>query len=291
MKAIIFGAGGQDGYYLSRLLLENKIEVVGVDNSSEGTVKGDVGDFYFVESLLKKHRPDYVFHFAAISSTSHTALIGNHDAISTGTLNILESVKKYCSKCRVFLSGSALQFENNNLPIDEKTPFATKSTYAVERIYSVYLARYFRETFGLKVFVGYFFNHDSPRRTESHISMEITSTIKRIAKGSNEKLEIGDMNVKKEFNFAGDIVNAIWILVNQKSVFEAVIGCGKAYSIKEWIEYCFKKIGKDWKKFVVAKKKFKAEYKILVSKPLIMKSLGWKPKVDFYELADMMMEN
>lgn len=290
-KAIIFGINGQDGYYLANILKDNNVEVVGVDIRGENVITGDISDFGFVESLVKKHSPDYIFHFAALSSTKHDALFANHKAISTGTLNILESVRLHSPNCRVFLSGTALQFKNIGQPIDENTPFDVKSAYSVSRVDSVYSARYFRDTFGVKVYVGYFFNHDSPRRPVQHVSQLIVSGIKEIAKGSMDKLEIGDINVKKEFNYAGDIMEAIWILVNQEKIFEAVIGSGEAHSLQEWIEYCFTKIGKNWKDYVVKKEGFKSEYEILVSDPTLIKSLGWKPKVDFYKLADMMMED
>lgn len=291
MKAIIFGANGQDGFYLTQLLIKEEIEVIGVDRNGSGGLKGDIGDLSFVESLIKKYEPDYIFHFAAISSTKHETLFDNHKAISTGTLNILESVKRHCPNCRVFLSGSALQFKNEGKPIDEKTSFDANSAYAVSRIQSVYIGRYYRDIFGVKVYMGYFFNHDSPIRPEQHVSQHIVLTIKRIAEGSKEKLELGDINIKKEFNYAGDIVKAIWILVNQNSIYEAVIGSGKAYSLKDWVEYCFGKIGKNWKDYIAVKKGFKTEYKILVSNPKLIISLGWKPEVNFYKLADMMMEN
>jgi GDPmannose 4,6-dehydratase len=291
MKAIIFGAGGQDGFYLTQLLLKKNVSVIGVDRHSKKGVNGDVGNYKFVESLIKKSKPDYIFHFAAISSTKHDALFDNHRAISTGTLNILESVKRYNPKCRVFLSGSALQFKNSGKAIDEKTPFEAKSAYAVERIQSVYTGRYYRDIFGIKVYVGYFFNHDSPIRPEQHVSQYIVRTIKRIAKGIDEKLELGDIDVKKEFNFAGDIVKAIWILVNQNKIYEAVIGSGKAYSLKNWVEYCFKKVNINCNNYVVKRKNFIPEYKLLVCNPKVIKSLGWKPKVDFFHLADMMMED
>jgi len=105
-----------------------------------------------------------------------------------------------------------------------------------------------------------------------------------------EKLEIGDIDVKKEFNYAGDIMRAIWILMNQDKVFETVIGSGEAYSLKDWTKYCFEKIGKNWEDYVVKKEGFVSEYRILVSNPKLIKSLGWKPEVDMYKLADMMME-
>jgi len=290
MKAIIFGVNGQDGYYLCQLLSQQGVEVVGVDRHSTRWINGDVSKFKFVESLIKKYKPDYIFHFAATSSTNHDAIFENHKAIGTGTLNILESAKRHARNCKIFLSGSALQFKNDGKPIDEQTPFEAKSAYAVERIQSVYAARYFRKAFNLKVYVGYFFNHDSPMRPERHVSQHIVKAIKHISKGSEERLEMGDIKVKKEFNYAGDIVRAVWILVNQDSVFEVVIGCGEVHSLEEWVKYCFNKIGKNWKNYVKTKEGYLAEYKILVSNPELIKSLGWQPKIDFYGLADMMME-
>ncbi len=291
MRALIFGINGQDGYYLSKLLKLNKVEVVGISPFDDGWIKGDVADFSFVETLIKTHQPEYIFHFAANSTTQHSALFDNHKAISTGTLNILECVKNYSPSSKVFLSGSAMQFKNEGLPIDEKTPFAASSPYSVARIQSVYAGRYYRDTFKLKVYVGYFFNHDSPLRTEHHINKKITSAVNRITNNSNEKLELGNIDVQKEFNFAGDIVEAVWMMINQSEIYEAVVGSGKTYSIKDWTEYCFKKIGKNWQDFVLMKQDFIPEYKILVSNPKLIKSIGWQPKVDFYQLADLMMDN
>ncbi len=290
MNAIIFGITGQDGYYLKQLLSSMKIEIIGVSRFGDEWVIGDVADYAFVEELIKDYRPDYVFHFAANSTTNHSALFDNHKAISTGTLNILESVKIHSPQTRVFLSGSAVQFENVGLPIDENTPFRAGSPYSVARIQSVYAGRYYRDTFGLKVYAGYFFNHDSPLRTERHVNQKIAAAARRIANGSTAKLELGNIDVRKEFNFAGDIVEAVWMFVNQDGFFEAVIGSGQAYSIKDWLEYCFTRINKPWREFVEISHNFLPEYQILVSNPRLIKSIGWQPKVDFYKLADMMME-
>lgn len=288
MKALIFGSNGQDGRFLSDLLEGRNIEVIGVSRSNSKLI-GSVTDFELVSLIIKLHHPDYIFHFAANSTTKHDALFDNHNAISTGTLNILESVRLYSPSSKVFLSGSAMQFKNEGTPIDEQTPFEASSAYAVERIHSVYAGRYYRSRFDLLVYAGYFFNHDSPLRSEKHINQRIVSTIKRISEGSKEKLELGNVDVQKEFNYAGDIVAAIWKLVNQEKIFEAVIGSGKVYSIQEWIEYCFKIINKDWKDFLIMKKNFLPEYKILVSNPQLIQSIGWQPEVDFYKLADIMM--
>ena len=290
MKALIFGIDGQDGYYLNQLLCLKNIEVIGVSPFEDKWIKGDVGDYIFVKEVIKKYQPEYIFHFAAVSTTQHFALFDNHKAISTGTLNILENVRNHCPKSKVLLSGSAMQFMNEGLPINEKTSFDASSAYSVARIQSVYAGRYYRKAFGIKVYVGYFFNHDSPFRKEHHINKKITATVNRIASGSCERLEIGNIDVQKEFNYAGDIVEAVWMLVKQNEIFETVIGSGKAYSIKDWTEYCFNKINKNWQDFTLIKKDYISEYSILVSDPKLIMSTGWKPKIDFYSLADLMME-
>ena len=290
MKALIFGRTGQDGHYLNKLLAFYGIQVFGVSRIEDKFLKGDVGNLEFVSSVIKLHQPKYIFHFAANSTTKHDALFDNHNAISTGTLNILEAVRLHSPLSKVFLSGSDMQFKNEGLPIDEQTPFDPSSAYSVSRIHSVYAGRYYRSRFNLLVYIGYFFNHDSPLRSENHINQKIVSAVKRISKGSQEKLELGNINVFKEFNYAGDIVEAVWKLINQDKIFEAVIGSGEAHSIQKWLEYCFKAVDKDWKDFLIIKKDFLPEYETLVSNPQLIQSIGWKPKIDFYKLADIMMD-
>lgn len=288
MKAVIFGANGQDGFHLRQVLQRENVEAVCVSRSGEGVI-GDVADWNFVEQLIKTHAPEFAFHLAANSTTSHDALFDNHAAIATGTINILEAVHRHSRHSKVFLSGSAMQFENNGAPIDENTPFAPLSAYAVSRIQSVYAGRYFR-ALGVRVYVGYFFNHDSPQRSLNHINQRIATAARNISEGSDERIEIGDVTVKKEFNYAGDIVDAVWQLVNQDHVFEAVIGCGEAHTIEEWLELCFSSVDLKWSEHVSIRDNFKPEYKILVSNPELIKSLGWRPKVGINELSRMMME-
>ena len=290
MKAIIFGISGQDGNYLSHLLKHKHIDVIGISRKG-GNINGTVTDYSFVESIIKIKKPDYIFNFAANSTTGHSALFENHETISTGALNILEAVRLHSPLTKVFLSGSAMQFLNEGLPINEQTPFEASSPYSVARIHSVYASRYYRNKFGIKVYMGFFFNHDSPLRLEHHVNQKITKAVQRIALGSAELLKLGNVDVQKEFGFAGDIVEAVWTLINQEKVFEAIIGTGRAYSIKDWTVSCFEKIGKDWKNYVLINQDFVPEYKILVSDPQIIKSLGWVPKVEFEKLVEIMMFN
>jgi GDPmannose 4,6-dehydratase len=287
MKAIIFGANGQDGFYLTQLLKNEPVDVVGVSRSAD-FLKTDIANFEEVSVLIKNEQPDFIFHLAANSTTSHLALFENHQTIATGTLNILEAVKLFSAHTKVFISGSGLQFVNEGKPIRETDAFAANDAYSISRIQSVYAARYFR-SIGIKTYVGYFFNHDSPLRSERHVTKKISETAMRIGAGSNEKLEIGDMSVVKEWSFAGDIVKGIWLLVNQDKIFEANISSGVGYSIEEWIKECFTLIGKNYKEHVVINSNFVPAYNTLVSDNTLIKSLGYKAEIDFAKLSKMMM--
>ena len=287
MTSIIFGASGQDGYYLKKLLLENGCKVIGIGRK-EDYIHADITDYLSVSNLIKGNQPDFIFHLAANSTTRHDALFENHATISIGSLNILEAVKNFSFHTKVFISGSGLQFKNENNPIKETDPFEARDAYSVSRIQSVYAARYFR-TLGIKSYVGYFYNHDSSRRTEKHISKKIAEAVKRIAQGSNEKIEIGDMTVVKEWTFAGDIVKGLWLFVSQDEVHEVNISSGVGHSIKDWLKECFGIINKDYRDYIVENKNFVSEYKQLVSDPSLIRSLGFKPSVSFTQLAKMMI--
>ena len=289
MTAIIFGAAGQDGYYLGKLLTGLGIKWTGVSRSGD-FLRASLTDMSAVSSLIKEWQPDYIFHLAADSTTRHAAWQQNHDTISTGTFYILEAVRLLSPRTKVFISGSGLQFRNNGGPIKETDPFDVSSAYAVSRIHSVYTARYYR-SLGVRAYVGYFFNHDSPLRSEKHVTKKISEAVRRIAKGSTEKLEIGDVSVVKEWGFAGDIVEGVWTLVQQEEVSEALIGTGEGHSISEWLDVCFSCIGKDWQGYVNELNGFQSEYKTLVSDPSLIRSLNWRPRVSFHELAEMMIRD
>jgi GDPmannose 4,6-dehydratase len=288
MKTIIFGINGQDGYFIKEICQQRKIEVIGVSRSPGNWIQGDVRDLHCVEKLIEKEKPEYVFHLAANSATRHDILFENHETISTGTLNILESVKRHSPETRVFITGSGVQFEKTGKPISETDNFEASSPYSLARIHSVYASRYFR-SLGLQVYCGYLFHHESPLRKPHHISQIIALAVKRIADGSDEIIEIGDISVKKEWTFAGDVAKGIFTLVDQDKLFEAVIGSGITYSIENWLEQCFGVIKKDWHDYVRIKEGFTPEYKRLVSDPKTINSLGWYPTVGLKDLAEMMI--
>jgi len=285
MRALIFGASGQDGYYLSELCRTKGMEVIGV---SRGHVGASISSFFEVEQLITTYLPAYVFHLAANSTTRHDAIFENHELISTGSLNILEAVRRHQPAARVFIAGSGVQFKNTGKAIAERDEFDASSPYAVSRIHAAYAARYYR-TLGIKAYVGYLFHHESPRRKPNHVSQMIVQAVKRIAGGSAELLEIGDVHVQKEWTFAGDVVKGIVALIEQDDVFEAVIGSGVTYSIQDWLEQCFGIVGRDWRDQVRIREGFRTEYAKLVSEPTTIRSLGWAPEVSFAQLAEMMV--
>ena len=289
--AVIFGASGQDGHYLSQLLAESGVDCIGVARRDGPWLRADVADYGAVKSIVEKYQPAYIFHLAAESTTRHDALFANHAAIATGTINILECVRLHAPTARVFIAGSAMQFVNNGTPINELTPFEARSPYAIARIQATYAARYYRNVFGLATYVGFFFNHDSPLRSERHVNQKIVAAVARIAAGSTEKLELGDIGVQKEFAFAGDSMRAIWALINNDQISEAVIGTGEAHSIAEWVEYCFNAKNLLWRDHVVLRQTYQPEYSLLVSDPSSIMSLGWAPEKNFTALADLMLHS
>lgn len=288
MNTLIFGANGQDGHYLNELCQAVGITVIGVSRSGGKWLEGNVANREQTEYLIRSYQPKYIFHLAANSTTKHDALFENYETISTGTLNILEAVKNYCPSTKVFITGSGLQFFNSQDPISELDQFEASSAYSMARIQSVYTARYYR-SLGIRTYVGYLFHHESPYRKPNHVSKKIALAVQRIAAGSNELIELGDISVEKEWTFAGDVAKGILTLVKQDKVFEAAIGSGITHSIEDWLKECFKIIGKDWLKYTELRGDFTPEYKRLVSNPATMRSLGWFPSMGLSELAQSMV--
>lgn len=288
-KAIIFGANGQTGTYLDQVLCRRGHSVIKSSRTSY-LHSVDIADLAGVESLIATQRPDLVFHLAARSTTGHQALFDNHNAISTGTLNVLEAAQRHVPNARIFITGSGVQFANVGEPINEETPFEASSPYALARIHSVYAARYYRRR-GLATYVGYLFHHESPLRPLIHVSQKVARAACAIASGRETKLELGDLTVSKEWTYAGDVAEGIATLLEQDNVLEAVIGSGEAYTIEQWVETCFSALDLDWRRHVKLIPGFVPEYKLLVSSPQRIFALGWKPKTTFVELAKLMIQN
>lgn len=286
-KALITGVNGQDGFYLNQILQARGIEVVGVSRSGPWE-KCNLSDPDQVFQLIETIKPDVVFHLAADSSIRHDVILSNHQSIVSGTLHILEAVKKLCPESKVFIAGSGLQFSERHKPIDGTESFDPWCAYSLQRIQSVEYARHYRKL-GLRVYVGYLFHHESPRRSAKHLSHQISNFLKNELLKPQARLEIGSLDVTKEWAYAGDIVSGILTLISQDNLFEAVIGTGKGYSVKEWLNICFSLYSKNWEDYVSLKQGFKSDYNYLVSNPLAMRSLGWRPTMSVEELARIML--
>ena len=289
-KALIFGINGQDGYYLNALLTGEGISVTGVSRNNPVYTIGDVANYALVEQLIKDSQPAYIFHLAANSTTGHDTLFENYQTITTGSLNILEAVYKHSKHSKVFIAGSGLQFVNKNMPITETDAFEARDSYSMARIQAVYAARYYR-SLGIKTYVGYFFHHDSPLRHSRHLNVKIVKTALKIKNGTEDHLVIGNPDIIKEFNHAYDMMNAVWYLVKQNEVFEAVIGSGLGYSIDNWIDTCFEIIGINKQEHLKLNQHYKADFSMMVSNPQTIKSLGWEAIYDINSLAREMINN
>ena len=287
MEALIFGANGQDGHYLARLCERRGFSVAAVSRRNTPII-GDVADATFVTELIRSRRPGLIFHLAANSTTRHEAAVENHATIGTGTLNMLEAVYRHSPESRVFLAGSALQFVNHGRPLSEDDPWDSCSPYAAVRNYSNLLARYYRRL-GVRVYFGYLFHHESPRRKPGHVSKTIADAARRAAAGEKFTLEMGDLSVEKEWTFAGDTVEAMLALTSQDAVFEANLGSGVTHTIAEWASECFTAVGRDWREYIVKKSGFTPEYPRLVANPARIRALGWQPKTSFEQLARLMV--
>jgi GDPmannose 4,6-dehydratase len=277
--AIITGSNGQDGYYLAELLRHYQIEPTLI-HSYSGI---DLANPVVVDDLVFADKPEYIFHLAAASTVDHSAAQQNHDLFANGTQNILQSVKLRAPECRVFLAGSAYQFKNDGNPIKETDPWETRSVYCAARGYSNLLARAYRHM-GLHVYFGYFFHHDSPRRHARHISQRIAAAARE-----GREVEIGNMEVVKEWTWAGDTVEAIWSLVNQDLIWEANIGTGIGHSIAEFAQACFAVKGLDYQNYVRPRADFVPDYSRLTCDPERIFSTGWRPHHGLDYLAEQMV--
>jgi GDPmannose 4,6-dehydratase len=266
------------------------MRVIGVSRSDGPWTRGDISHFAEVENLIAANKPDFIFHLAANSTTSHEALFENSETIVTGTLNVLEVTRRYAPAAKVFITGSGLQFRNSGKPINEQTEFEATSAYSVARISSAYVARYYR-SLGLKTYIGYLFHHESALRKPSHVSMKIAAAARAAANGDEISLVIGDPNVSKEWTFAGDVTEAILTLVLQDAVTEAVIGSGETHTILEWIDECYRGVDRRWQDFITFQENFQSEYKMLSADPALIRSLGWRPKISFSSLANAMINS
>lgn len=316
-KALITGITGQDGSYLAELLLEKGYEVHGIirRSSSFNTERidhlysdphindvrmflhyGDLSDSSNLSRLLEKIQPDEIYNLAAQSHVRVSFDMPEYtaDVVGLGTIRILDAIKETHIKTKFYqASTSELYGKVVETPQTEKTPFYPRSPYACAKLYSYWITVNYRESYDMYACNGILFNHESPRRGETFVTKKITHAIAKILKKEQDKLYLGNLDAKRDWGYAKDYVEAMWLMLQQEKADDYVIATGETHSVKEFLDEAFGLVGLDWKKYVEIDARYyrPAEVDLLLGDPTKAKEkLGWKSKTTFKELVKIMLE-
>jgi GDPmannose 4,6-dehydratase len=309
-KAFITGVTGQDGSYLAELLLAKGYEVHGLvrRSSSFNTWRIDAirdrlilhyGDLVDQNSLMRTLElvgPDEVYNLAAQSHVKVSFEMPEYTANVTGlgVLRILDAIRDLGLATRVYQAGSSEMYGLvQETPQSERTPFHPRSPYGCAKVFGHWLAVNYREGYGMHVSNGILFNHESPRRGENFVTRKITRGVAAIKKGLESELRLGNLEARRDWGFARDYVEAMWLMLQQDKPDDYVVATGETHSVQEFLEEAFACAGLDWRKHVKVDAKYfrPAEVDLLLGDPAKAKAvLGWTPKVSFKELVRLMVE-
>ena len=315
-RALLFGATGQDGSYLAELLLGKGYEVHGVirRSSSFNTARidhlyedphvpgsrlrlhyGELTDASSVSRLLRDIRPDEIYNLGAQSHVKVSFEIPEYtaDTVAMGALRLLEAARDACPEARVYVASSSEMFGSSPPPQGEMTPFRPRSPYAVAKVFAHQMAVLYREAYGLRVSCGILFNHESPRRLETFVTRKITRAAVRIKLGLQDKLYLGNLEARRDWGFAGDYVEAMWLMLQQERPDDYVIATGEMHTVEEFVEAAFGFHGLDWRRHVEIDSRYfrPAEVDALCGDASKARErLGWEPRVKFAELVRMMAQ-
>ena len=309
-KAMITGITGQDGSYLAEFLLEKGYEVHGLvrRSSSFNTWRidhvrdrlvlhyGDLVDQNSLVRTLDRVGPEEVYNLAAQSHVKVSFDMPDYtaDVTGLGVLRLLDAVRELGSKARVYQAGSSEMFGLvQQTPQTEKTPFHPRSPYGVSKVFAHWMTINYREGYGMHASNGILFNHESPRRGENFVTRKITMGLAAIKKGASRELRLGNLEAKRDWGYARDYVEAMWLMLQQEQPDDYVIATGEAHSVREFLEEAFSYAGLDWKPHVKVDPKYfrPAEVDFLLGDPAkAAAKLGWKPKVPFRDLVRLMVD-
>ncbi len=309
--AIITGITGQDGSYLAELLLKKGYQVIGVARRSSTVnyerinhiidditvVQGDLQDQGSLLSLLEEYKPSEVYNLAAQSfvptSWNQPALTG--DVTALGVTRMLEAIRFVNPKIRFYQASSSEMFGKvMEVPQSENTPFYPRSPYGVAKVYGHWITINYRESFDMFATSGILFNHESPRRGMEFVTRKISNAVASIKVGKTKELRLGNLEAQRDWGFAGDYVEAMWLMLQQDHPDNYVIGTGETHPVREFCEIAFSHVGLDYKDYVVMDEKFyrPAEVDLLISDPSkARQQLKWEPAVSFNELVTMMVDS
>ncbi|MCA9129466.1 MAG: GDP-mannose 4,6-dehydratase [Planctomycetales bacterium] len=310
-KALITGITGQDGSYLAEFLLSKGYEVHGTFRRASTPTfdriqhlvddiqvhQTDLTDQSSLFKLVRQVQPDEVYNLAAQSfvGTSWDQVIATGDVTGLGTARILEAIRCVDPGIRFYQASSSEMFGKvHETPQRETTVLHPRSPYGVAKVYSHYLTINFRESYDMYACSGILFNHESPRRGLEFVTRKITHAVARIKMGLQDELRLGNLDAKRDWGFAGDYVEAMWMMLQQESPDDYVIGTGVTVRVGDFVELAFAEVGLDPADYVIVDPKFyrPAEVDILLADPAkAQRQLGWQPKTDLQALVRMMVEH
>jgi len=315
-KAFITGITGQDGSYLAELLLDKGYEVHGLirRSSTFNTDRidhlyedfhdpdarmylhyGDLSVSGHLTKLLYDIQPDEIYHLGAQSHVRVSFDMPEYtgDVTGLGTVRLLEAIRKTRVKTKFYQASSSEMFGSAPAPQNEQTPFEPRSPYAAAKVYAYWLVKNYREGYNMFASNGILFNHESPRRGETFVTRKITRAATRIKLGLQDKLYLGNLEARRDWGFAGDFVEAMWLILQQDKPDDYVIATGENHSVREFAEKVFQKLELDYEEYVAIDRRYfrPTEVDVLLGDSTkAKKELGWEPKVTFDQLIDMMIE-
>jgi len=318
-RALITGVTGQDGAYLTELLVGKGYAVHGmlrraslfntdridhlyhdphVTGANLTLHYGDLSDGTALRRVLEKVQPDEVYNLGAQSHVKVSFEVPEYtaDIDALGTLRLLEALRDHVAhggrKVRFYQAGSSEMFGAAKPPQNEKTPFEPRSPYAVSKVAAHWYAVNYREAYGLFICNGILFNHESPRRGETFVSRKVTRAAGRIKEGLQDKLYLGNLEARRDWGFAGDYVEAMWLMLQQDKPDDYVIATGHSHTVRELVETAFGELGLDWKKHVELDARYLRPTEVDALQgdaSKARKTLGWRPKMDFKALIKLMV--
>ncbi|MDD3127505.1 MAG: GDP-mannose 4,6-dehydratase [Candidatus Izemoplasmatales bacterium] len=316
-KALITGITGQDGSYLAELLLEKNYEVYGIirrsssfnteridhlykdphEKSNLHLIYGDLSDSSSIGKIIRDIQPDEFYNLGAQSHVrvSFDSPEYTSDIVALGTVRCLEAIRSFSPQTRFYQASSSEMFGKViQVPQKETTPFYPRSPYGCAKVFGYDITKNYRESYGLHTSNGILFNHESPRRGETFVTRKVTMAIARIKNGLQDKLFLGNLDAKRDWGYAKEYVEAMWLMLQQKEGDDYVVATGETHSVKEFLEESFSYAGLDWKDYVEFDQKYvrPAEVDLLIGDGSKAKEkLNWIPKTTFKELVHLMVDS
>ena len=309
--ALVTGITGQDGSYLAELLIEKGYDVIGMVRRTSTVrydridhlldkltiVQGDLHDQGSLLNILEEYKPSEVYNLAAQSfvPASWSQAILTAEVTGVGVTRLLEAIRLYDKSIRFYQASSSEMFGKVlEVPQKETTPFYPRSPYGAAKVYGHWITVNYRESYDIFATSGILFNHESPRRGLEFVTRKITDAVARIKLGMQDELRLGNLDARRDWGFAGDYVEAMWLMLQHDVADNFVIGTGETYAVREFCEHAFGYVDLDYNDYVVVDPKFyrPAEVDLLISDPSKARDdLGWERKVSFKGLVEMMVQS